>query len=238
MNLYDSSIKNCLNKLEEYKAKHLKINQIGEAWEDTKDYNLVLKSEMAYELGGEGNTSISGFAITNNSNIVSDDEIILYGPDLDEIKKDTSYGRITILYVSDTEFAKRERAYENIRKMEYTRYHLNPWGYMMRISVANQLENVRVSKEAIKNNISFSKIGKLFIDKYKLHPQVEKVKIIFITLPEFPYSEISAYTNQMEKITNSLDKIFNNLVMDCSACKLKDVCEEVEGMRELHIGLS
>ena len=28
--------------------------------------------------------------------------------------------------------------------------------------------------------------------------------------------------------------IMKNLIMDCKACNLKEVCDEVEGMKELH----
>ena len=51
---------------------------------------------------------------------------------------------------------------------------------------------------------------------------------------DFPYDKLAQYASSMEDITKSLDKIFNNLVMDCRSCNLKPVCDEVEGMRELH----
>ena len=41
---------------------------------------------------------------------------------------------------------------------------------------------------------------------------------------------------QAETITRSLDRIFGNLVMNCASCDLKVVCDEVEGMKELHFG--
>ena len=38
-------------------------------------------------------------------------------------------------------------------------------------------------------------------------------------------------------ITGTLTHILEGLPTDCSVCALKDVCEEVEGMKELHFGV-
>ena len=37
-------------------------------------------------------------------------------------------------------------------------------------------------------------------------------------------------------ITSTLTHILEGLSTDCSVCSLKDVCDEVEGMKELHFG--
>ena len=60
------------------------------------------------------------------------------------------------------------------------------------------------------------------------------MKLIFVTAADFPYEELARLAHQGEQITKSMNHIFNNLVMDCSACNLKPVCDEVEGLRELH----
>ncbi len=74
----------------------------------------------------------------------------------------------------------------------------------------------------------------MFIEGYHREGHVEAVKIIFITLPEFPYEALQDYMNKSEKITNSLNHIFTNINMDCGSCGFKNVCDEVEGLRELH----
>ena len=62
--------------------------------------------------------------------------------------------------------------------------------------------------------------------------------MLFITLPDFPYDELEALARRGEALTSSLHRIFDNLVMDCSACSLKPVCDQVEGLRELHFQVS
>lgn len=38
-------------------------------------------------------------------------------------------------------------------------------------------------------------------------------------------------------ITDTLTHILEGLSTDCSVCALKDICDEVEGMKELHFGV-
>jgi hypothetical protein len=38
----------------------------------------------------------------------------------------------------------------------------------------------------------------------------------------------------VDKITLTLNHIMDGLATDCSVCSFKQVCDEVEGMKELH----
>ena len=39
-----------------------------------------------------------------------------------------------------------------------------------------------------------------------------------------------------DDITKTLSHILDGLPTDCGHCQLKPVCDEVEGMREMHLG--
>lgn len=206
----------------------------GETCRDSGNFDLVLKSDMAYELGGGTLAAVSGLFFTPDSALVPADGICRLGPDLSEIKEDVPYARLTLIRVAEGCFAGDAQAYSDLRKMEYTRYHVNPEGYMMRISTASEREPVRISRKALKDGLSFEKVGRSFIKGYHSHPKVEAVKVIFVTAEDFPYGQLAKLAHQGEEITKSMNHIFNNLIMDCSACNLKPVCDEVEGLRELH----
>jgi hypothetical protein len=105
---------------------------------------------------------------------------------------------------------------------------------MMRISAAREREPVRVSRQALQEGLDFAKVGRMFVTGYRKHPEVAAVKMIFITQPDFPYEKLNQKVHQIEKITQSLNHILNNLKMDCSVCGLKKVCDEIEGLKELH----
>ena len=232
MKLYNETIKETLDYLEGFSSKAL--DYMSRNWDSAGDHNLVLKCDMAYELGGGTHDAVSGVAITSDSDFVSKDEVLLIGPDLSEINEDTSYARIAIVRASDDSLGDGNKLYNAIRKIEYVRYHVTPEGYMTRISASNGREPVRVSRDAIERGISFSDIGNHFISQYHENPNVEAVKLIFITDPSVDYNFLKKLSTKCESITGTIDHIMKNVIMDCNACSLKPVCDEVEGLKELH----
>ncbi len=232
MKLYDESIVKLLEGIDYSKAKSLDIANAN--WEDVGDHNLILRADMAYELGGGTLPAVSAMAVTANEEFVNTDEVLLIGPDLKDIKADSPYARIAIVKVPEDGMGDGNKLYNAIRKIEYVRYHINPKGYMTRISASNNREPVRVSREAIENGLGFAQVGKLFIDTYHENKNIEAVKLIFITDPAFDYKSLSDQAKHLEDITGTIDHIFKNVMMDCGSCSLQKVCDEVEGLRELH----
>jgi CO dehydrogenase/acetyl-CoA synthase beta subunit len=232
MKLYDESIKSLLEGLDVCEAK--KLDTSSASWEDVGDHNLILRADMAYELGGGTCPAVSAMGVTSNMDFVPEDEVLLIGPDLKDIKADQPYARIAIVRVSEEGMGDGNALYNAIRKIEYVRYHINPKGYMTRISASNGREPVRVSSEAINDGLGFAQVGKLFLDTYHENKNIEAVKLIFITAPDFDYKSLSEQAKHLEDITGTIDHIFKNVMMDCGSCSLQKICDEVEGLRELH----
>ena len=232
MKLYDESIKELLAGIDMTSAKKLDI--VNATWKDVGDHNLILRADMAYELGGGTFPAVSGMAVTCNDEFVNTDEVMLIGPDLDEIKADTPYARIALVKVAEDSLGDGNTLYNAIRKIEYVRYHINPEGYMTRISASNNREPVRVGKAALDKGLNFAKVGKLFLDTYHENKNIEAVKLIFITAPDFDYKSLSDQAKHLEDITGTIDHIFKNVMMDCGSCSLQKICDEVEGLRDLH----
>ncbi|MBE5909003.1 MAG: carbon monoxide dehydrogenase [Lachnospiraceae bacterium] len=232
MKLYDETIRRVEDLLEEYPLQSLDV--ANAAWEDVGDHNLILRSDMAYELGGGTYPAVSVMAVTADTSYVEEDGVYLIGPNLGEITADTPYARIALVRVDADGMGDGNALYNAIRKIEYVRYHINPKGYMTRISASNGREPVRVGKEALSEGLDFAKVGKLFLDKYHENPHIQAVKLIFVTLPEFDYKSLGTLATQCESITGTIDHIFKNVMMDCKSCSLQQVCDEVEGLRELH----
>lgn len=235
MKLYDETIKEWLKILDSLQGRELDVKK-GEDWKDIGNANMILRSDMAYELGGNHLPALSGMTLTADTSLVPRDEVLLYGKDLGEIREDTPYARLAVLRVKENSMGEGNALYQAIRKMEYTKYHLNPEGFMMRISAASQREMVRIGKTALEKGLGFEQVGKLFLQSYHKNPQVEAVKLVFITLSDFPYEELEIYIKKAEEITKAIDHILKNLSMDCNVCSLKQICDEVEGMKELHFG--
>ena len=60
--------------------------------------------------------------------------------------------------------------------------------------------------------------------------------VLAAVLPEADYAALTRNAKTVKDITMSLTKILEGMPTDCGSCNLKAICDEVEGMRELHFG--
>ena len=207
-----------------------------DCWHDIGSNELVLSRDAAYELGAAGKGSANYVLFTSSGDLVNKDQVLLYGPDLKDIRGDVDFARIVLLRVgvlSDDD----EQVFRILKDIEFAKYHVYPEGYMVRMSPENYREQVRVSKHALKKGISFRSIGASYIKAYKKDPNVLNATVIFSTLPGLDYKTMKDYAKKSSDMTNTLTHILEGLPTDCSVCALKDICDEVEGMKELHFGV-
>lgn len=227
MVLFDTEIKEVLLLLKDYKELEITDDLL----EDLGKNNMIFQSETAYELGGGINRSLS-FELASSS-FVDKDQILLIGKDLYELDNDTAFTRITILKTEGTD-KKGDKLYDQLERIKYTKYRVSPKGYMLRTTNGNK-EKVRVSKELVKNRVSFSNIGSAYIKAYHQIPSVINVMEIFITGEHEILDELVRISKRKNEIQDALDHILKGMVLnDCNACSVKELCDEVEGMREIH----
>ena len=217
MELYDSFIRETTDLLGAPTQKWAYKER--DAWKDNGESELVLLRDAAYELGGGANDAVNFTCVTSDSSLVPADEVLLYGPDMKEIKGDVPFARLVILGVKDIDVENKDATYAAIRNIEFVKYHVFPDGYMMRVSPESSREQIRVSKKAIKKGISFYKVGCDFIknvDFKALHDTAKKI----------------------DDVTKTMNTILEGMPedLDCASCSFKPVCDEVEGLKELHFG--
>lgn len=232
MELYNSTIREVSEKLLGSNPRSWGFEP-ARAWKDMGQSELVLGRDAAYELGGGTNPASNFTCVTTDAALVPEDRIILVGQDLGEIHADTPFARIVLLHVNNISGDDQE-AFRTIRDMEFVKYHVFPEGYMMRVSPESQREQVRVSKAAIRRGVSFRNIGNSFIEKYKENKLVDHVCIAFVTGDKVLCGEMADAAKKVDKITMTLNHIMDGLSTDCNVCSFKQVCDEVEGMKELH----
>ncbi len=211
----------------------------ADAWPDSGEFELVMLRDAAFELGGGGRAAVNFTCVTTSPKLIDRDEILLCGPDLTELKGDSHYARIALLRVGDIESddaADTEQAFRAIQDMDFVKYHVFPRGYMIRTSSESDREQVRVSRDALKKGISFRRVGSDFIRQYKKNPAVLNVRMLFFTAPGADYAGAKKLAKAAKDITMSLTKILEGMPTDCGSCQLKPICDEVEGMKELHFG--
>lgn len=232
MKLYDEVIDNTIALFAGCEAARLPVARTD--WPDLGNNNMILRGDMAYELGGKGLPAVGFTAVTANPTFVPEDEILLYGRDLSELSQDAPYARIAIARVAEDSLGEGNTLYNAIKKIEHTRYHCNPMGFMMRISSMDKRETARIGKEALTKGLSFEQVGNLMLQSFHENQKIEAVKIIFVNREEFPYDELVKNARKADGITKTIDHMMKNIVMDCDVCSLQQVCDEVEGLRELH----
>ncbi len=209
------------------------------AWPENGEFELVMLRDAAFELGGGSRSAVTFTCVTTSPKLIDTDEVLLYGPELGELKGDSDYIRITLLRVGDIESDDEndtEQAFRAIQDMDFVKYRVFPKGFMIRTSSESDREQVRISKEAVRGGISFERIGMDFIRRYKQNPNILNVRMIFLTAPDADYAQAKKLAKNTRDITMSLTKILEGMPTDCGSCSLKPICDEVEGMKELHFG--
>lgn len=241
MRLYDHIVSEFRQMLEPYRV-HCTARDVTPdcfAWE-SREGQVLLKSEAATELGGGNLPAVSGTLYTclhavagqetdaGAPPMVSSRKVMLYGPDLPVLKGDVPYARVMLINIKEEFTAEEYKLYNLFRSIEYIRFHVNPRGYMPRISTAQSREQVRVSADAVGSGLDFFKVGRVYEDASLKHPAVESAETFFITLEGFDYRALQNLFDRAERITMSLEHSLNHLSMDCTTCNLRRVCDEAE----------
>lgn len=230
MKLYESIIKDAETLTEKYPKSSLGLDS---AYQEPEEKTFLFAQDIALTLGSSLLPSPYLMCYLDEDLPGFKDEIQLIGPDIGKAENNMSYAHISFILLKPHE-KKEQELYRTLRNIEYTRYKINPEGVMLKFHTGLLKESIRISQEAKKNGISFKDIGKLFLDHYKSQGEVKAVRQVFITDPSFDYRSLESLTRKSEEITLALDHIMKNLKMDCKSCSFREICDTVDGMRELH----
>ena len=233
MELYDAIIRRTREYLSAYSPRRYPYDA-KKCWKETASGEMILLRDAAYELGGGNCESVNYTCATSDQELLMENEILLFGEDLPELKQDTSFARIVFLRTDAADnFEGEEELYRFVRELEYVRYHIFPQGYMVRTSAKSSREQARVSKDAIGAGINFERLGSTYIRKYLKNPRVRNVQVLFLT----GMKELEPFlkeAQQTDAVTGALNHILQGMPMNCKTCDLKTICDEVDGMRSLH----
>ena len=223
MEFFDSLICELSDLISEYQKANYPCSEKNQ-WTDVGYSQVILQRDTAFELDGVG------FNLVTSSDV--EDGIVVVGDELCSITADRKFARVCLVQLEDSD--NEQDCYKTIKKVDYVKYHFFPEGYMIRTTSRSHKESVRVAKSALKKGISFEKVGNLLISKYKENPKVKAVKVIFVTASGADYKKLEAMAQKSGSIAETLNHIMNNVKFDCDTCNLKPICDEVEGMKELH----
>lgn len=233
MKIFDGLISETLKLLTPIETRRFPYDPAKAAAEGDPN-ELILRRDMAFELGEGSFASIGLTAVTQDEALVPEDGVYLCGPDLGEIRGDCAFARVTLLLTDDIFEKGDQAAYALIKSMEVKKFEVAPQGYMTRPSALTNREQVRVSKRAVKGGLGFQSVGSLLIKKYRENRHVRRVAIFFVTLPDAPYAALDGIADKTGAVASTLNHALLDVSMNCRACEWKPVCDAVDGMKELH----
>ena len=234
MNVYNKVIEETLRLLSHESVRNLEVDKKYD-WKMLNENEFFLKSDSAFELGIRTKPSTCFTAVTSDNDLIHEDKILLFGPDIQEIEESVPFTRITFLNIDNEE--NPDKAYQGIKKLEFARFKIIPEGYMVLSSSLENKEQVRISKNAVAQGLNFTIVGNIIINKYKADYNVNHAQVIFITEELQQINEIINLASKVDEITNAFDHILKNVIFDCDSCPLQSICDDVEALRILHFAV-
>ena len=230
--IYDEKIRQIKNMIGKESVDSFEYSE-NNIWKTTDSNELILRNESALELGPSHLGGTSLFAMTSNKDLIYRDEISVIGGRLGDIEnREVSYGKVVLFKLKDG--IDDDNLYSKFKELERVRYRLHLEGFMLRASTVQRRETVRISKEAMGKNISFEKVGNAMIKEFKKNELVDSVHIIFVVENDSLIEELSTITEEVDEITDAMNNIFDGIEVDCHSCTFENLCEEIDGMREMH----
>lgn len=226
MRLYN----NLINEIKSCLTDANALNKSNKTLDTSNKNTVIFLPDTAFELGGGQKPCVCSLAVSND--IEFSNSVYLLGNDLNDIKADSPFGKFVFIQVEN--FDDEQETFNKIKELEALRYHLSVDGFMTRASALNMREQIRVSKKAIKSGVTFADYGNTLLQEYLKFSYVKSAEIYFVT-DFYDFEKLNSIAKKISQTTSALNHIFDNVMFDCSTCNLKEICDEVDGLKELHL---
>lgn len=204
------------------------------SWPQSQAGELILGAETAIELGHPATESVSFLMWTDSLEKVADGRITLFGPELKELPEGkNSFGKVVL--ISGQGFTE-ENGFDRWQELEAARLTQHLKGQMLRAVPQQSKEWSRISRQGIRDGLSLRLIGNELIRRLKSFDYVDQVETIFITSSRSDVASIKDLSQKAGALTTAMNRIFDDLEMDCGSCDFSEVCDEVEELKNLHRG--
>lgn len=242
MNIFDKYI---LQILDRCASEHIEKTELkGHIWEIMQKNAFLMERDTAIELGGYPRESINiivpssklpelfaqakkekalfpaaGIFCIGDPNLLQSNETHI------------SFGKIVLL---ETEELPDDEWYEFTQAELLTDTGIRMRDVMLRQSPSHYNINLRVGKEAIRKGFDLPVMGATIHQAFQQMEYVKSVTVLLIIGESRLYKDLLGTAEKIKEVTLTFNHIFDGIDMDCGHCDLSDVCNEVEGMRELH----
>lgn len=227
MGLFDDPLNKLSSYLENVRGggtlREYEYNRFA-AWSEKN--SLVLQDNTAIELGSSG-TSLFMIMWTDKPGLLRPNRISLIGPDITEADQPRiPFAKIVLVR------GRFDDQYESYRDLRDAVFDTKPEGVSTRIWPDRQKIWCRVSTEAVDSGFNLERYGATLIKRLNDLETVEESEVIFVTgAPEMKL--LAPVAEKVRDIVEALIKMYEEMNFDCEDCEYIDVCEEVEGLREI-----
>lgn len=161
--------------------------------DNTTEVMLIQKEgiRIGGSLPGGANYTIP----TGDTSLGIEDQILLYGPDLDAVADGAPYARFTFLVLND-EGLTEIQLFNMILDLHNSKHHVRPEGLFVDNTQAGKYEILFLTDDLRKKGISFRQLGSSYIAEQKKNPRVLNVKQVFVTDPAFDFDEANRIRRQ------------------------------------------
>jgi acetyl-CoA synthase len=227
MGLFDEEVEGlnaCLEKMEVRGIVRKTRCSDCKDWPSSNGSQIILKEDVGVELGNPETASDSILVWTEDLEI-EDGVIAIVGPDLSKGKNmHLPFAQILIFK------GHFEDEYECYKKLRRLQRDVNLDGYMLRATP--QRLWVRVSKEALDRGFSLGNLGRALIDKFKKESYIKAVQVVFVTSSK-EVKELGDISNRVKRIVGAMNKMVEELSLDCNTCDYQGVCKESNELRRI-----
>lgn len=237
MKIFDETIAEVNSFLKEKKTilRTFECDSIP-SWHGERKRDVILKKDIALELGNPQSLSASYHLISDKSSAVHDGRITIIGPDFSECKETSiPFGKIVIAYIKDLN---EENFYDRYQMIDLARYDPNLEGYMMRGVSQNLQEWSRISKKAVGTGFNLKILGKEMLELYKTLSFIESVEIIFITSSSEDVQRVKKTGEESYRYVMAMRKMIEEIDLNCGDCGFIDICGDAGELRSMRKKIS
>lgn len=190
--------------------------------------NIILKEDMAVELGRPDRSSFQTVLVVRQSDELRDGRITLIGPDiLESADRSLPFGQVLAVAGEGLQ----DLPLRDLERKQYVSDRIP--GYMIR-SGARRIW-ARVSREALEKGFSFEILGRNMMAHYRQSfPLIETMEILFVTSSDRHVDALRAlFDDKVKVLQNRVKKIYGcTNDIDCEDCPNKPVCDRISQMAE------
>ena len=247
MKLFDKYMKEAAAVLQPYLNEYgCPVAADGPCWPLAEKNPFIMERDTALELGGYPKESVN--LILSSSQTAefwdwrgAETRLILnFDPTKSGRIRDLvgsgqenhlSFGKIVLL---QTEELADDAVYEFQQAVQLADLRLKLEGVMTRSSSRQYQMNLRISRRAAEAGLGLDAMARTIREHFLQVSHVKDAAVILMAGDSPLYKQLLPIAERIKDVTVALNTMFDGIDMDCGSCNLSEICDEVEGLREMH----